>query len=306
MFFGLSGFLIASVLLGYRIYSIPRALIKFYVRRALRIFPAYYFVLLCGCILGWSGVRGNLLYHITYTTNFAIFKWDDWSFSGSSGVFWSLAVEEQFYLLIPFIVLLINSKNIKWFLALLLVLSFLSILLLCGYGISDLRIYMLPSSHVFELALGALTAYLIHGDQKLASRYLFPAWFTLTIFFASIMAYVVNAEGIYNTLAYYISNAMLLVVEMQIIVLCVASGKKSGLVRILELPPLAALGKISYSIYLYHNFYQDFFRDTWLDYSGIHSIYGGVIYILTPVFLGYASYLVIERPFNDLKSLVRV
>ena len=104
LFFVLSGFLITRILLDVRQASDRGAAIRaFYIRRALRIFPAFYVTLLLAWIAGVPLVRESLAWHATYLSNVWIFQMDQWP--GSISHLWSLAVEEQFYLAWPFLIL---------------------------------------------------------------------------------------------------------------------------------------------------------------------------------------------------------
>eukprot|EP01136_Pigoraptor_vietnamica_P044419 Opistho-1_new@21151 len=111
LFFVLSGFLITSILLnakdnanGNRMTIIK----SFYIRRALRIFPIYYLLIAIVYLLNDQSVKDHLIYYLSYTSNFLTFKLRDW---GSISHTWSLAVEEQFYLIWPWIIIFIPKKT---------------------------------------------------------------------------------------------------------------------------------------------------------------------------------------------------
>lgn len=113
LFFVLSGFLITGILLNCRQImsrqqqSFGATFKQFYIRRALRIFPLYYAVLLIAAALHMGDVRRHFPWYAGYATNFFIairLKLP------SYGHFWSLAVEEQFYLLWPAVILLTPRK----------------------------------------------------------------------------------------------------------------------------------------------------------------------------------------------------
>src|SRR6185369_11926154 len=117
MFFVLSGFLITSILLNEKVKNTGKqhfTIIKnFFVRRVLRIFPIYYLVILLCCLFGYQFVIDNIAYFVTYTSNLLPYR------SGQSNVLshtWSLAVEEQFYIVWPWLIILINRKFIKYIL----------------------------------------------------------------------------------------------------------------------------------------------------------------------------------------------
>ena len=119
VFFVLSGFLIGSILLEQRDrrdVTLANKLKTFYIRRSLRIFPLYYLALLILLVLpliGMPYVGGstNLFWNAFYLTNFRMY------FGGEFGVlshFWSLAVEEHFYLLAPLVIFLSPMRGLAW------------------------------------------------------------------------------------------------------------------------------------------------------------------------------------------------
>jgi peptidoglycan/LPS O-acetylase OafA/YrhL len=118
IFFVLSGFLITRILLFNRsraeasATSKTKVLKHFYSRRMLRIFPVYYLTILFAIVLNhWLslGVTTNeIVSNLTYTSNFFIYGTKAWPLSSLH--FWSLAVEEQFYLAWPFINIILSQK----------------------------------------------------------------------------------------------------------------------------------------------------------------------------------------------------
>jgi peptidoglycan/LPS O-acetylase OafA/YrhL len=116
LFFVLSGFLITCILLQARSgkdlnksNSTTSGILKaFYSRRFLRIFPLYYLVLLIVVILNLPGARVSFLWHFGYASNYYYFLLNAWN--GPTSHFWTLAVEEQFYLFWPLVVLLVSRR----------------------------------------------------------------------------------------------------------------------------------------------------------------------------------------------------
>jgi peptidoglycan/LPS O-acetylase OafA/YrhL len=117
LFFVLSGFLITGILLDARrdastsgapIAGVFRA---FYERRALRIMPLYFATIAVGTIIGVQGMREHLGWNLLYVSNWRIALDGHW---GSVTHVWSLAVEEQFYLLWPLVVLLAPRRLLPW------------------------------------------------------------------------------------------------------------------------------------------------------------------------------------------------
>jgi len=105
LFFVLSGFLITGILLDSK--SSSRYFVNFYTRRALRILPAYYSLLILLAILGgasWTYLGLCFLYLANVTTLFGVPE--------DYGPLWSLAVEEHYYLLWPLIVYRLSRRNV--------------------------------------------------------------------------------------------------------------------------------------------------------------------------------------------------
>src|SRR5262249_12031366 len=107
-FFVLSGFLITGILLDNRSQELRSLVLKqFYIRRFLRIFPVFYVVLSVALLMDATGIRSTWMWHAGYVSNiyFYLHGW-----LGSLSHFWSLAVEEQFYIVWPLFILVIPSR----------------------------------------------------------------------------------------------------------------------------------------------------------------------------------------------------
>lgn len=107
LFFAISGFLITGILINSE-KPFAEVYKKFIIRRGLRIFPLYYLVVLILFLLALPSVREYLFFYLTYTFNYAevYFKMP----MDPTTPFWSLCVEEQFYILWPCLVLLLRKK----------------------------------------------------------------------------------------------------------------------------------------------------------------------------------------------------
>jgi peptidoglycan/LPS O-acetylase OafA/YrhL len=115
LFFVLSGFLITRILIAEK--GSKNYFLNFYIRRSLRIFPLYYLYLILVFFFIPIVTNANIpeftrqIYHWIYLQDFAItFKWD---YSGPLH-FWSLAVEEHYYLFFPFLVYYLPDKKLLW------------------------------------------------------------------------------------------------------------------------------------------------------------------------------------------------
>jgi peptidoglycan/LPS O-acetylase OafA/YrhL len=129
LFFVLSGFLIARILLSSKDKNYGKEgglgdyLKKFYIRRTLRIFPIYYFSLLVLWLLHDPSVRGKEWWQILYASNIYISIKKTWL--GVTDHFWSLAVEEQFYIFFPLLIFFIPRRYVVPFFGILIAFSVL-------------------------------------------------------------------------------------------------------------------------------------------------------------------------------------
>src|SRR5215470_6104122 len=164
LFFVLSGFLITGLLLDSK--GDPHYFRNFYARRTLRIFPLYYFVLALLFIVIPAAVtippaleeaRRHQAWLWTYTTNFFIAAKASWALSYVSH-FWSLAIEEHFYLLWPLVVFSFRRQTLERIcIAVIVAALALRIGLLLG-GVSELSVSVLTPCRIDTLCVGALLA----------------------------------------------------------------------------------------------------------------------------------------------------
>jgi peptidoglycan/LPS O-acetylase OafA/YrhL len=174
LFFVLSGFLITGILYDSR--RRPAYFKNFYVRRVLRIFPLYYAVLFLGLVILPRFVSVPELHDTAtkqgwlwaYSANIYLAKMGDWEALPIFNHFWSLAVEEHFYLVWPFVVYAFDGPRLKQA-ALLTAAGALTMRLgMATWHANDLSIYVLTPGRLDGLALGGLMAILAREDGGVA------------------------------------------------------------------------------------------------------------------------------------------
>jgi peptidoglycan/LPS O-acetylase OafA/YrhL len=110
MFFVLSGYLISRIILDYarRNVRVAAAAREFYWRRILRLSPPLCLAIMMAALLNLGDMRADWPWHLSYLTNVKIYLQSSW---GPASHFWSLAVEEQFYLIWFFLLILTSLRN---------------------------------------------------------------------------------------------------------------------------------------------------------------------------------------------------
>ena len=257
LFFVLSGFLITDILL--RTVNKPRYLANFYLRRVLRIFPLYYlFVLLALFVLprlsphfDISYYYDNQVYIWTYLQNWLyIFKPHD----GTNAMhhLWSLAVEEQFYLFWPLVILIIrNPKYLLLFISLALAAVIGLRLWIWMHHVADLAYFNLYTfSRVDGICIGTMVALLLHINADFLKKYTY--WIVLFFAFMNFAFYFVNSRYHFSfpylALAGYSTFAMM----FGLLVNEAVTGGTPFITRLFSLAPLRFFGRISYGFYMFH------------------------------------------------------
>ncbi|MFK7998702.1 MAG: acyltransferase family protein [Polyangiales bacterium] len=247
LFFGISGFLITTLLLRERERHGTISLKSFYVRRTLRIFPLYYTIILAyiGLVLivepgseDATEFFQNLPYYLTYTSN-----WFVDCPPGERVIFffaWSLAAEEQFYLIWPAV-----EKKLPRF-APWIVLAVVVGVQVARSGLTpldpDTLAYSIVTSFAPPIGLGVLLAHLLHSERSFGWVY---AWLGDRISSPAALIAVIVA------LALEVPEYVLFPILVLFIGTCVIR-EDHGLARVLKLKPLMAAGVVSYGMYLLH------------------------------------------------------
>lgn len=303
LFFVLSGFLITAILLHAQETAAPgqsRLHIwkAFYIRRALRIFPAYY-LLLTVVALSSEEARGQMIWHSLYGSNLLFAVSNDWGYWPLSHL-WSLSVEEQFYLLWPFIALLVPGR---------LLIPVLALLVISAVGfrlaLADLPDGPAKYVHVFSaldgFGIGGLLAVL--ERRKLRGRGLLIGLFGLALlavgFQVSLQFRPVSAWF------YYVFNDLILLAPMAALVLACRMGLGGPWGMVFNNAVLRYLGRISYGIYLFH------FPVLALIYESLWALglqlpaHGAALFLgasIATIMVSALSSALVEIPINRLKQ----
>jgi peptidoglycan/LPS O-acetylase OafA/YrhL len=268
LFFVLSGFLITGILIDTR--SAENYFGRFYTRRALRLFPLFYsYLLFLGLFLpafhrltqtSMADFSGSWWWYITYFVNW---KADSGAGDPYLGHIWSLAVEEQFYLVWPAVVFLLSRRNLTFVCAMLAVLP---LLLRCfwiyGQDVDPSRVYHHTFARADSMGVGGLIAIAIRSEawKERLTKLTVP----LGLIGACALILISIAAGEYRHLnpliRTYGQSAALL--AFGAFVYFGATRRHGTLYDVLCSRPLTALGTYSYGIYVIHLMVRDHFE--WL------------------------------------------
>ncbi|WOD16642.1 acyltransferase family protein [Paraburkholderia kirstenboschensis] len=325
IFFALSGFLIIGILSAQR-QRIEQSgsrfgadLKRFLFRRTLRIFPIYYLMLtVMGALMLFGMASPELAsgmpYHFAYLSNFwigsVLHYWP-----GRYSHLWSLAIEEQFYLVFAPLLLLLAARRHLAVCVLIVVTGLIALLAMRAAHCQEITIYTHPLSNFWLLALGGMGGLVIAGNAGGAGGA--PgvrAWlghgatlFVLSLCLVGFCATEPAWSDIENPLLFTgVSGAYGLCIAA--LVCSIACCRNTVVIGLLEARWLAGLGRISYGFYLYHNLIPDLTRNRhaqalfggvvplWAHAAGIAASFG--------ISLGMAvlSWRIIEEPILRLKT----
>lgn len=339
IFFVLSGFLITGILYDTR--DAAHRVRNFYMRRTLRIFPLYYAVLLIAVlstpIFHWLWNPAWLLW-FTYLGNYARFLYISsplfplgaiehlkaqpvfpGSFSIYLGHFWSLCVEEQFYLVWPMVVFTIRKRETLRNLCLAIIPLTLLARIACVWLVpqpylSAELLYRITPLRSDALLLGGLAALCLRGPEAAAllrwSRRLavvlaasFVVWELLYQQFSGTHDFYHPYAGapVMTTVGYTLLDLFSAVLILSILQI------DNPVARILNLRPLRYLGQISYGFYVFHDMFHWVYGRIVRHFLGAERMtHAGtpimIVAFFSTLLIATLSYRLFEAPFLRLKS----
>ncbi|MBI1270884.1 acyltransferase family protein [bacterium] len=289
LFFALSGFLITRILILSDSDKLFENVRTFYIRRFLRIFPVYYITLTFLFSMGWLP---HPIWHFTYLWNLKIFL------MGNSvslvNHFWSLCIEEQFYILYAPILLMVKDSRR---------LALVTGLLLATIVIGAACWILIPGK-LFQFLLPVRGQYLLWGclaglldlrwkDRQIPASAIFLTGTALNCLFIWMYNNNIRSLGVDDIIC---GSASALAA------LGLWRSKNKILHTIFANTPAVYLGKISYGLYLFHLFSIPVFEV----FANLFPLFQGLerksAYLATTILMATISWYGLERPMNSLKD----
>jgi peptidoglycan/LPS O-acetylase OafA/YrhL len=319
LFFVLSGFLITGLLLESK--GQPHYFRNFYARRTLRIFPLYYGVLAVLFLLLPALVTPSPLLEVarrhqawlwTYTTNFYIALTSSWASLTYVSHFWSLAIEEHFYLVWPLVVFSFSRPVLQRICIGVIVGGLALRLLLVAQGVSELSISVLTPCRIDTLVVGGLLAILVRREG-VGARLLDRAG----SFLVGLMALVLGVSlfgvltGLWLPVLHEVRVSLFAFLFGALTLASLGGSSGAGrLGRLFQGRLLRFFGKYSYGLYVYHGLFTWYLLEVQAN-ERLDRWFGGQhwLTLLTRVVLGVGvsvvasvlSYELMEKKFLGLK-----
>ena len=300
VFFVISGYLITTILIT-DIEKKRFSLINFYERRARRILPALYFVLIVAMIYGFytSPFYARDMYQSIFATT--IFSENILLYVESSNYFdlatenkllfhtWSLGVEEQFYLLFPvflFFTWKFGKNKVIWMIIIFLIIS----LLLSELGwrkMPSANFYLAPT-RVWEIFAGSIAAFIVLRNGVKSSNILSLLGLSAIIFGIFAFDKTTPFPSVYA-----------LVPVIGVVLLILFADKETIVAKLLSTKVFVGIGLISYSAYLWHQpIIVLFERELEMLVEPNQKVYLSLVAVLITSLISIFTYFYIEKPFR--------
>jgi len=307
VFFVISGYLITTIIISEMAES-KFSIVNFYERRARRILPALFFVMAACLPFAWLWLTptdlkdfGQSLAAVSTFSSNILFWWESGYFDTAAELkpllhTWSLAVEEQYYILFPVFLMLTWRLGIKTILILLSIVFLISlgVAVWGAYNTISAAFYLLPTRG-WELLIGVFAAFYLKYNTHLKSHAVNQM---LSLLGFGMIAYSIIAFD--KTTPFPSLYALIPTIGTGLLILCAVP--KTFVHRLLSLKYIVGIGLISYSAYLWHQPLLAFAKLRELvELSELHLIILCIISFL----MAWFTWRFVEKPFRSRTNISR-
>ena len=305
VFFVISGYLITGIIYRQSVIQQNFSLLNFYERRIRRIIPLVLFTTLVAFIAGLFFMLPDDLENLSqavFASNFSannilmyITSSDYWAVQNDFKPLmhtWSLGVEEQFYLLYPLLFFFFNGSRIKYLFPSIIILTVLSFLAFAFQASDSAKFYFIQY-RFFELSFGGIAAiYFNQTNSNYKNNKSYLILFLLIIILFYMLFFLVDLNNDIKIL-------IVTIVTTGILVLGGVYFKTNKIYKGLFSNTIVSfIGKISFSIYMWHQLVFAFYRYL---FGEEMNIFNTIILLVIILLLSVSSYFLIENTFRDKK-----
>jgi peptidoglycan/LPS O-acetylase OafA/YrhL len=303
VFFLISGFLITYILLAEKDLTGKIDIKKFFIRRGFRIWPLYFLLIaVTPFIVSWLNKPSpDYLSTALFYNNFHSMTTGNWEYPFAH--FWSICVEEHFYLVWPFLVAFIPNRyllNTFW------TVLFISVFARFGfnlYGKGFYYMYLHTLSRMDVLALGAIGAYMYFNKSL---RFTMPKYVRIALYFLFIVVYASEPYNVYD-------GMFLACFRKYFYVAVIAIGMSNfllnpdALISFKKKNVFHYLGKVSYGVYMYSNILIAIIIEKIIaPYNMVNMYLYFFLNIALTIIISIISYELFEKQFLKLKTRFEV
>jgi peptidoglycan/LPS O-acetylase OafA/YrhL len=322
LFFALSGFLITRILLNTK--ANPHYYKNFFIRRMLRIFPLYYVISISCILFGYfiyapliTPITTNAAYYLTYTQNILFTLNNDFVPKTIINHFWSLCVEEHFYLIWPFIIYYLSPKKILIVSSILIILSKVISVCMVAYDLTYVPVYVFSLTRFDSLLSGSLIAVICLHWKYILEKYLIRSIISISFIMLVFYGYTfIKHNGSFAALnpenAIMDSYSLIILLNSLLFSCMIAFALYDNkFSRFVSNKIFTQLGKYSYGIYVYHlpiylllgPILKDIISTT-VHSKTIGSISSSFILTALACTVSIISYNLFEKKFMALKDII--
>ena len=308
IFFVISGYLISSIIFNEYNTTKKFSFLNFYEKRARRLFPALFLMVITCIFYGWYyllpssfvNLAKSALYSLGFASNYFFYK-NDLEYNSDESLYepflhtWSLGIEEQFYILFPFLLVIFLSLFNKKILFSIMFFLLLSIFI-AQWGSKNYpeASFYFIHTRAWELLTGTFIAYYnIKNNKKFINKISINIMPKLGIFLILISFIFYN-----NKLPH--PSILTLLPVMGVSSIIWFSRKNELITKLLSFKPMVYIGLISYSLYLWH--YPIFAYSRIINFTD-GDIYKKIIIVFFFIIISVISYHLIEKPFRNKKII---